>query len=148
MKKNIILTIIALSFASFSLAQNVVQPTLSMRFNDIIGNTNDIVDPVLCLGLSMSLDEGVSAGFDSDGTDSRIFVAFDYGTMGLGINALGDPQFTIGANYSTSSNLVVSLDYVFNNLAEPVANDEDELVTPPNELRMSLGVTFKLNKTL
>tara|TARA_Y100001970_G_scaffold245138_1_gene311921 strand:+ start:278 stop:694 length:417 start_codon:yes stop_codon:yes gene_type:complete len=138
MKKNIILTIIALSFASFSLA-NTVQPTLSMRFNDLIGDTNDVVDPVLCLGLAMSLDEGVSAGFDSDGTDSRIFVAFDYGTLGLGINEFGEPQFTVGANYSTLSNLVVSLDYIFNNLTSV---DGLGLTVPANELRMSLGVTF------
>jgi len=138
MKKNIILTIIALSFASFSLA-NTVQPTLSMRFNDLIGDTNDVVDPVLCLGLAMSLDEGVSAGFDSDGTDSRIFVAFDYGTLGLGINEFGEPQFTVGANYSTLSNLVVSLDYIFNNLTSVDGLGE---TVPANELRMSLGVTF------
>ena len=138
MKKNIILTIIALSFASFSLA-NTVQPTLSMRFNDLIGDTNDVVDPVLCLGLAMSLDEGVSAGFDSDGTDSRIFVAFNYGTLGLGINEFGEPQFTVGANYSTLSNLVVSLDYIFNNLTSV---DGLGLTVPANELRMSLGVTF------
>lgn len=137
MKKNIILTIIALSFTSFSISQNLVQPTLSMRFNDLLGDTNDVVEPVLCLGLAMQLEEGVSAGFDSDGTDSRIFVAFDYGTMGLGINALGEPQFTVGANYSTLSNLVVSLDYIFNNLATDGADG-----AIPNELRMSLGVTF------
>jgi hypothetical protein len=141
MKKNIILTLIALSFASFSIAQNTVQPTLSMRFNDLLSDTNDIVEPVLCLGLAMQLEEGVSAGFDSDGTDSRIFVAFDYGTMGLGINAAGEPQFTIGANYSTLSNLVVSLDYVFNNLATAL-DDQGVEFTPDNELRMSLGVTF------
>ena len=144
MKKNIILSIIALSFASFSIAQNTVQPTLSMRFNDVIGDTNDIVEPVLCLGLAMQLEEGVSAGFDSDGVDSRIFVAFDYGTMGLGINAAGDPQFTIGANYSTLSNLVVSLDYIFNNLARQIGDDGDPIddTIATNELRLSLGVTF------
>ena len=144
MKKNIILSIIALSFASFSIAQNTVQPTLSMRFNDVIGDTNDIVEPVLCLGLAMQLEEGVSAGFDSDGVDSRIFVSFDYGTMGLGINAAGDPQFTIGANYSTLSNLVVSLDYIFNNLARQIGDDGNPIdeTTGTNELRLSLGVTF------
>tara|TARA_Y100001970_G_scaffold241357_1_gene304863 strand:- start:358 stop:792 length:435 start_codon:yes stop_codon:yes gene_type:complete len=144
MKKNIILTIIALSFASFSIAQNTVQPTLSMRFNDVVGDTNGIVEPVLCLGLEMSLDEGVSAGFDSDGKDSRIFVAFEYGTMGLGINAGGDPQFTVGANYSTLSNLVVSLDYIFNNLARELDDDDVPVdgTTATNELRLSLGVTF------
>jgi len=146
MKKNIILTLIALSFSTFSIAQNTVKPTLSMRFNDIVNtdNTNGIVDPVLCLGLAMQVDEGVYAGFDSDGFDSRIFVTFDYGTMGLGINDNNEPQFTIGANYSTLSNLVVSLDYVFNNLTTVITGEGDDAVTstPPNELRLSLGVTF------
>ena len=137
MKKNIILTLLALTFANFAFT-NTVQPTISMRFNDVLSDTDDIIDPVLALGFAMSIEEGVSAGFDSDGTDSRIFVAFDYGTMGLGINGTGDPQFTVGATYSTLSNLVVSLDYIFNNLATP-ADGED---TVPNELRMSLGVTF------
>ena len=109
MKKNIILTLIALSFASFSIAQNTVVPTLSMRFNDLLSDTNDIVEPVLCLGLAMQLEEGVSAGFDSDGSDSRIFVSMDYGTLGMGMNASGDPQFTIGAKYNALSNLDVSL---------------------------------------
>jgi hypothetical protein len=137
MKKNIFITLIALTFTSFAFS-NIVQPTLSMRFNDLIGDTNDIITPVLCLGLAMQLDEGVSAGFDSDGTDSRIFVSFEYGTMGLGINADGEPQFTIGTSYTTLSNLSLSLDYIFNNLATPVA----PATTVPNELRMSLGVSF------
>ena len=77
------------------------------------------------------------AGFDSDGTDSRIFVSFQYGTMGLGINALGEPQFTVGGSYSTLTNLNLSLDYVVNNLATDGLGN-----SIPNELRMSLGVTF------
>jgi hypothetical protein len=89
----------------------------------------------------MDVDEGVYAGFDSDGSDSRIFVSFDYGTLGMGITAAGDPQFTIGAKYGALSNLDVSLDYVINNLAIELDDDDNEL-TPPNELRLSLGVTF------
>jgi hypothetical protein len=96
------------------------------------------VEPVLVMGLTMSLDEGVYAGLDSDGTDSRIFVSFDYGTMGMGIDVNGDPQFTIGAKYSALSNLDVSLDYVINNLTTSGAGGS----AIPNELRMSLGVTF------
>ena len=57
--------------------------------------------------------------------------------MGLGINEIGEPQFTIGASYSTISNLDVTLDYVINNLATDGLGN-----SIPNELRMSLGVTF------
>ena len=137
MKKNIILTLLALTFANFAFSNGSVQPTISMRFDDLLSNTNDIIEPVLTLGFAMSIEEGVSAGFDSDGTDSRIFVTFDYGTMGLGINEIGEPQFTIGASYSTISNLDVTLDYVINNLATDGLGN-----SIPNELRMSLGVTF------
>jgi len=139
MKKNVLVTILVLSVGSF-LFSGTIQPALSMRFNDIIETTADsgTVEPVLVVGLTMSLDEGVYAGFDSDGTDSRIFVSFDYGTMGMGIDANGEPQFTIGAKYSALSNLDVSLDYVINNLT--TSGDDGSAL--PNELRMSLGVTF------
>ena len=139
MKKNILISIIALSFGSF-LFSGVVQPSLSMRFNDIIETTAEsgTVEPVLVVGFTMGLDEGVYAGVDSDGTDSRIFVSFDYGTMGMGIDANGDPQFTIGAKYGALSNLDVSLDYVINNLTTSGAEGS----AIPNELRLSLGVTF------
>jgi hypothetical protein len=141
MKKNVLVTILVLSVGSF-LFSGTIQPSLSMRFNDIIETTADsgTIEPVLVVGLTMSLDEGVYAGIDavSDGTDSRIFVSFDYGTMGLGMNANGDPQFTVGAKYSALSNLDVSLDYVINNLTTSGAGSS----AIPNELRMSLGVTF------
>tara|TARA_Y100001970_G_scaffold106958_1_gene133953 strand:- start:44 stop:382 length:339 start_codon:yes stop_codon:yes gene_type:complete len=112
-----------------------------MRFNDVVNTNNDIEDEAfttaLVLGLAMTIEEGVSAGFDSDGEDSRIFVAFDYGTFGMGMNSAGEPQFTVGAKYSALSNLDVSLDYVINNLT-----DDGDGVAFPNELRVSLGVTF------
>mgnify|MGYP001193287696 FL=1 len=136
MKKNIIITLIALSFSSFAFS-GLVQPTISMRFNDVTADTGNQVTPTLCLGIATVVEEGVVAGFDSDGTDSRIFVTFEYGTMGLGINALGEPQFTVGGNYSTLQGLNLSLDYVINNLATDGAGN-----SIPNELRMSLGVTF------
>jgi len=143
MKKNILLIISVLSIGSF-LYSGTIQPSLSMRFNDVVNQQSQnggAIDPVLVLGFAMSLEEGVYAGFDSDGEDSRIFVSFDYGTVGMGINADGDAQFTIGANYAALSNLNVSLDYVINNLASAV-DENDEETTVPNELRLSLGVTF------
>ena len=111
-----------------------------MRFNDIVETTSDsgTTDPVFVVGFKMDLDEGVYAGLDSDGTDSRIFVSFDYGTMGMGMDGNGDPQFTIGAKYSALSNLDVCLDYVIYNLTTSGADG----AAIPNELRISLGVTF------
>jgi hypothetical protein len=139
MKKNILLTILTLSIGSF-LFSGTIQPSLSMRFNDIIGTSSDsgTVDPVLVVGFTMSLDEGVYAGLDSDGTDSRIFVSFDYGTVGMGMDANGEPQFTIGAKYGALANLDVALDYVINNLT--TSGDGGGAIA--NELRISLDVTF------
>ena len=145
MKKNILLTLIVLSFSSF-LFSGTIQPSLSMRFNDIVNTDAEsgTIDPSLVLGFAMTLEDGVYAGFDSDGTDSRIFVSFDYGTMGLGMNANGDPQFTVGAKYSALSNLEVSLDYIVNNLTTDGVDGDGvpDLSVSPNELRISLGVTF------
>ena len=139
MKKNVLVTILVLSVGSF-LFSGTIQPSLSMRFNDIIGTSSEsgTVEPVPVVGFTMSLEEGVYAGLDSDGTDSRIFVSFDYGTMGMGIDANGEPQFTVGAKYSALGNLDVSLDYVINNLT----TGGDDGAAIPNELRMSLDVTF------
>ena len=138
MKKNILITLTIMSFGAF-LYSSTIQPTISMRYNDVVNSNNDLTNltTVLVLGFGMDVGDGVSAGFDSDGTDSRIFVSFDYGTMGMGMNANGDPQFTIGAKYSALSNLDVSLDYIINNLTTDNGGDPS-----PNELRMSLGVTF------
>ena len=117
-----------------------------MRFNDLVNTETNggTTTPSLVLGFAMDLDEGVYAGFDSDGTDSRIFVSFDYGTMGMGIDANGDAQFTIGAKYNALSNLDVSLDYIINNLARSVDGDGNPIddTTATNELRLSLGVAF------
>jgi len=141
MKKNVLITVLVLSIGSF-LFSGTIQPTLSMRFNDIIETSSEsgTVDPVFVVGMIMSLEEGVYAGLDmeADGGDSRIFVSFDYGTMGMGIDENGDPQFTVGAKYSALENLDVSLDYVINNLT----TSGDAGAAIPNELRMSLDVTF------
>ena len=145
MKKNILITLTILSFGTF-LYSSTVQPIISMRYNDVVNTNNDLASltTTLVLGFAMDVGEGVTAGFDSYGTDSRIFISMDYGTLGLGMNAIGDPQFTIGAKYAALSNLDVSLDYVINNLAREIDGDGNPIVdtTAANELRMSLGVKF------
>ena len=74
MKKNILLALIVLSFSSF-LFSGTIQPSLSMRFNDIVNTDSEsgTIDPSLVLGFAMTLEDGVYAGFDSDGTDGKMY---------------------------------------------------------------------------
>ena len=144
MKKNFIISLTTLILGTV-LFSGTITPQISLRYNDLVNANNELssLETTLVLGFAMEVSEGVYAGYDSDTNDSRIFISFDYGTMGLGMDSNGDPQFTIGAKYNTLSNLAVSLDYVINNLAREHDIDgpiEDSIV--PNELRMSLGVTF------
>ena len=138
MTKNILISLITLAFST-ALVSGTVQPQISMTYNDVVGLQElDALSTELVLGFAMDVGEGVLAGSDSDGNDSRIFVSFNYGTMGLGRNANGDPQFTVGTKYNALSNLEVSLDYVINNLT----TDGLGGAASANTLRMSLGVTF------
>ena len=144
MKKNFIISLTTLILASV-LFSGTITPQISLRYNDLVNANNELssLETTLVLGFAMEVSEGVYAGYDSDTNDSRIFISFDYGTMGLGMDSNGDPQFTIGAKYNTLSNLAVSLDYVINNLAREYINGvpvDGSII--PNELRMSLGVTF------
>jgi len=145
MKKTFIISITTLILGSV-LFSGTIKPQISLRYNDLVNSNNELSSLVttLVLGFAMEVGEGVYAGYDSDTNDSRIFISFDYGTMGLGMNSDGDPQFTIGAKYNTLSNLAVSLDYVINNLAREYDGDGEAIEGSiiPNELRMSLGVTF------
>jgi len=111
-----------------------ISPTLSMRFNDLLGSDNAMPVPRTILGLEASVGEGVFAGIDSDGAEHRLYVKLGYGTFGMGANADGDPQFTIGGNYDVTSNFSVNLDYVINQMAVTNAG--------PDELRVSLKVNF------
>ena len=119
-----------------------VSPILSLRFNNVAGQT-DMPSPDQAIGLRMLVgDEGVYSGFDTNGDgDFRIFVQQSFGSFGIGTNDLGDPQFTIGGQYSVLDNLSISLDYVVNRLTvDPgaaVAGDPFD-----DEMRVSLSITF------
>jgi len=145
MKNKILKILMIFSLGTF-LFSGTLEPTISLRYNDLINTNNDLttLNTTLVLGFAMTIEDGVKAGFDSDGEDSRIFVALDYGTVGMGINANGDPQFTVGASYNALSNLVVSLDYMINNLTTDGVDGDGtpDGTASPNELRMSIGVNF------
>ena len=114
-----------------------VSPSVSMRFGDVLAN--DLPTPTTVLGLQVEVGDGVFAGIDSDAGDHRLFLKMGYGTFGMGTNATGDPQFTIGGHYSVMKGFSVNMDYVINQLTDDGTGTD----TPnPDVLRVSLGVNF------
>jgi len=111
-----------------------VGPSLSMRFNNLLGADNAIPAPAVVLGLEADVGGGILAGVDSDGNDHRLYVKFGYGTFGMGTDINGEPQFTIGGNYSVLDRFSVNLDYVINQMLETAAG--------PDQLRVTLKVDF------
>ena len=128
--------ILGIFVVSFMYA-GTVAPSLSMRFNNLLATDNDLPAPAVCLGLEANVGEGVFAGIDSDGTDHRLYVKMGYGTFGMGTNAAGEAQFTIGGNYSVLNRFSVNLDYVLNQLTDNGGGGAD-----PDELRVTLKVDF------
>jgi len=138
MKNNIKILLINLIVFSSLLSAGSVTPILGLRFNNILGS-NDLQDPTQSLGLKMELSEGVYSGFDVSNGDFRIFVQQSFVIFGVGTNNESEPQFTIGGYYNALSNLVVSLDYIANQLTD----DDNNLGSPyPDQLRVGLSITF------
>ena len=108
-----------------------ISPTLSLRFNDISNADNGLPSPDTVLGLKMDLGDNISAGFDSNNGDFRVYLERSFVTFGMGNNSDDEPHFTVGANMSYLSNLTFNFDYVINNL-----NDDED------QLRMGLSVSF------
>ena len=143
MKKTLFTVLILTTMASYMFAN--VHPVISLRYNDITaGDDLNTLTSAHVIGLEMELEDGIRGGFDSDGADSRIYISNPYGTLGLGIDSNGEPQFTVGASYTALGNLKVSLDYIINNLTKTVDTDGDDIFDSPgpNTLRLSLGITF------
>ena len=139
--KNITTLIIkGMLLVSFMYA-GTVGPSLSMRFNDLLGNDNALPTPGVVLGLEASVGAGVFAGIDSDGTDHRLYVKLGYGTFGMGTDINGDPQFTIGGNYSIFESFNVNLDYVINQMTD-LDGVGGEIAPFPDQLRLTLKVDF------
>ena len=140
--KNLIQLILTTFILSSFMYSGSVTPVLGLRFNDVAGST-DLQGPSQTLGLKMDVGSGVYSGFDTNGTDFRIFIQQSYGTFGFGRNNDGENQFTVGGNYDVVDNLQVSLDYVINRLTDNAADGDPLSGIPyPDEIRMSLSVTF------
>ena len=129
MKRYILSIVLCLSLSSFLVSDDLdgyweVSPVLSIRHD----NLDDGVSVSDAIGLRMSLGGSKFTGFDTDGTDYRIFMGWGLGKLGIGHDGSGDPEYTFGTTYEVLDNVSMDLDYVFG---------EDD-----NNLRLAIQIHF------
>jgi len=106
MKKYILLVLMVTSLSSLLFSKDI-SPVFSIRYD----NLTDGIAVSDAVGLKMNIDGSKYSGFDSDGTDYRIFLGWAFGKVGFGSNGT-DEEFTVGATYEVLDNLSLDLDYV------------------------------------
>ena len=124
MKKYLLLILMVTSLGSLLFSKDI-SPVFSIRYD----NLTDGIAVSDAVGLKMNIDGSKYTGFDSDGTDYRIFVGWGFGKVGVGSDGTNE-QFTVGATYGVLDNLSLDLDYVMGT------------VTGDANLRMALQVHF------
>ena len=107
MKKKYILPVLMVASLGSFLFSKDVSPVFSIRYSDL----TDGIAVSNAVGLKMNIDGSKYTGFDSDGTDYRIFLGWAFGKVGFGSDGTNE-QFTIGATYGVLDNLSLDLDYV------------------------------------
>ena len=109
MKNNMLLILIISSLIS-SIFTRDVSPVLSIRYDNLASGIA-VTDAI---GLQMNLDNNKFTGFDTDGTDYRIYMGWQFGKVGFGHDGAAGTEYTIGANYEVIENISLDLDYVIN----------------------------------
>ena len=109
MKKNLLIILMVISLASLIFPKDI-SPVLSIRYDNLDSGIN-VSDAI---GLQMDLDGNKFTGFDTDGTDYRIYVGWGFGKIGFGLDGTAGTEYTIGANYEVIENISLDLDYVIN----------------------------------
>ena len=124
MKKYILLVLMVTSLSSFLFPKDV-SPVFSIRYDDLDAGVA-VSDAI---GLQMDIDGSRFTGFDTDGTDYRIYLGWAFGKIGFGSDGINE-EFTVGATYGVLDNLSLDLDYVMGT------------TTGDANLRMALQVHF------
>ena len=106
MKKYILLVLMVTSLSSLLFSKDI-SPVFSIRYDNLATGVA-VSDAV---GLKMNIDGSKYTGFDSDGTDYRIFLGWAFGKVGFGSDGTNQ-EFTVGATYGVLDNLSLDLDYV------------------------------------
>jgi len=111
MKKNLLIILMVTSLTSLIFPKDI-SPVLSIRYDNLAAGTT-VSDAI---GLQMDLDGNkfTFTGFDTDGTDYRIYVGWGFGKIGFGHDGTAGTEYTIGANYEVIENISLDLDYVIN----------------------------------
>ena len=106
MKKYLLLILMVTSLGSLLFSKDIT-PVFSIRYD----NLTDGIAVSDAVGLKMNIDGSKYSGFDSDGTDYRIFLGWAFGKVGFGSDGTNQ-EFTVGATYGVLDNLSLDLDYV------------------------------------
>ena len=106
MKKYLLLILMVTSLGSLLFSKDIT-PVFSIRYD----NLTDGIVVSDAVGLKMNIDGSKYSGFDSDGTDYRIFLGWAFGKVGFGSDGTNQ-EFTVGATYGVLDNLSLDLDYV------------------------------------
>jgi hypothetical protein len=105
--KKYMLIVLAVSLTALAFPKDVT-PVFSVRYDDMTTGVA-VTDAI---GLQTDIGGGRFTGFDTDGTDYRIYVGWGFGKIGFGSAANGDEEFTAGATYEVLENLSLDLDYI------------------------------------
>ena len=108
MKKCILLLIASISLTSLIFSKDIT-PVFSVRYD----NLDDAIAVSDAIGLEMNLGGDRFTGFDTDGTDYRIYVGWQFGKIGFGDDGNGGGEYTVGATYGILDNISMDLDYVY-----------------------------------
>jgi len=146
MKKNIIVCLALILCVSSYLHARTLSPTFSIRYEDFVNSTA----PSAAIGLKLDIDGDRYTGFqvNSDGTDTRLLMGFNWGVIGVGaidVSAAGDGSnilghYTFGVGYEILDGLTTNFEYCMtpDALAADIANNANA----DTRLRLSLSVSF------
>ena len=146
MKKNIIVCMALILSVSTYLEARTLSPTFSIRYEDFVNSTA----PSAAIGLTLDIDGDRYTGFqvNSDGTDTRLLVGWNWGVIGVGaidVSAGLDgsdilAHYTFGVGYEILEGLTTNFEYCMTPDAE--AADITNNANAETRLRLSLSVSF------
>ena len=134
MKKNIIISIALILCLATYLQARDLSPNFTIRYEDFINNTT----PSAAIGLKLDIDGDRYTGFqvNSDGSDTRLLVGWNWGVIGIGSltsDAVSYAHYTFGVGLEVVPGLSTNFEYC-------MTPDEAELEN--DSLRIALSINF------